>query len=76
MTPIERLSAQCQRILRYLEDHNVIDPLAALTELGIMRLAARISDLEKAGYLFEHEMVDGVNRFGERIRYMEYRQVA
>lgn len=76
MTPIERLSAQCQRILRYLEDHNVIDPLAALTELGIMRLAARISDLEKAGYLFEHEMVDGVNRFGERIRYMEYRKAA
>ena len=75
MKPLENLSNQCQRIMRYLEEHSCIDPIRALTELGIMRLAARISDLEKAGYQFHHEMVDSVNRFGEKISYMEYRLV-
>ena len=75
-TPIEQLSAQCRRIVRYLDEHNCIDPIRALTELGIMRLAARINDLEKAGYEFKHETVDSVNRFGEKIQYMEYRMVS
>ena len=74
--PFEQLSTQCQRILLYLAVYAAIDPIRAMTELGIMRLAARISDLEKAGYPFEHEMVDSVNRFGEKVRYMEYRMVA
>ena len=76
MKPFDSLSTQCQRILRYLAEYECIDPIRALTELGIMRLAARINDLEKAGYEFKHEMVDSVNRFGEKISYMEYRMVA
>lgn len=74
--PTESLSKQCQRLLAWFNEHGTIDPIRALTELGIMRLAARINDLEKAGYEFHHEMVDSVNRFGEKISYMEYRMVA
>ena len=76
MKPFDSLSTQCQRILMYLAVYECIDSIRALTELGIMRLAARINDLEKAGYEFRHEMVDSVNRFGEKISYMEYRMVA
>ena len=74
--PFENLSTQCQRILRWFAVYEAINPIAALSELGIMRLAARISDLEKAVYKFSHEMVDHVNRFGEKVRFMEYRMVA
>lgn len=74
--PVEKLSIHCQRVIRWCEAYNVINPMIALTELGVMRLAARINDLEKAGYSFEHEMVDSVNRFGERVRFMEYRMVS
>jgi len=74
--PCKQLSTQCQRLLEYFDDHDAIDPILALTELGIMRLAARIGELQKAGYYFRHEMVDSVNRFGEKVRYMEYRLVA
>ena len=74
--PFEQLSTQCQRIIRWFGVYSAINPVTAMTELGIMRLAARINDLEKAGYSFEHEMVDSVNRFGERVRFMEYRMVS
>jgi len=47
--------------------------MQALNDLGIMRLAARISDLEKAGINFEHRWVQDFNRFGEKVRYKEYR---
>ena len=40
---------QNQRILDYLDSHGSITQLEALNELGIMRLASRISDLRKRG---------------------------
>lgn len=71
--PFEELSVQCQRVLQWLGIYERIDPIHAMTELGIMRLAARINDLEKAGYLFEHEPVESENRFGEKVRFMSYK---
>lgn len=68
----KKLSAQCQRLLFYLDRYGKINPMQAINYLGIMRLAARINDLEYAGYRFDHRMMTGENRFKEKIRYMEY----
>lgn len=46
---------QRQRILRHLQTFGSITALEAMQEYGIMRLAARIADLEKEGYRLKHE---------------------
>lgn len=42
--------SQTEMILLYMEKNGSIDPLRAFTDLGIMRLAARISDLKRSGH--------------------------
>lgn len=63
---------QNEMVIKYIEDHGSITPLEAEVNLGIMRLASRISDLKSAGYHIEREMVDGENRRGEPTRYARY----
>ena len=41
---------QNQRILAYINEFGSITQLEALRDLGVMRLASRISDLRKQGY--------------------------
>jgi len=64
--------SQSDRILSYLRTHKTITPLEAQTELGCMRLAARIADLEKRGYKFSHKFVKKPNRYGDTVRVMNY----
>lgn len=64
---------QCERILKYIDDFGSINPLEAMVDLGIMRLAARVSDLKKEGYPIKRKMVAGKNRYGETICFAEYR---
>lgn len=40
---------QTDLIMEYMERHGSIDPLRAFSELGILRLGARIWDLKAAG---------------------------
>ena len=40
---------QCDKIVRYLNEFGSITQLEALQDLGIMRLASRISELKKEG---------------------------
>lgn len=63
---------QEQKILKYITDYGSISPLEAFRDLGIMRLSARIHDLESAGYIFEHCREKGKNRYGEDISYTRY----
>ena len=67
-----RKATQCERILRYLEDHEDISQLEAMTRLGIGRLAARIHDMEGAGHKFTHRMVSKKDELGNTYRYMRY----
>jgi len=67
-------ASQCKRILEFLDSYGTINPMQALTFLSVMRLAARISDLRRAGVEIEGEMVDHVNQFGEHVRFKEYRR--
>lgn len=41
---------QTEQILDYMRKYGEITPLDAMKEIGCMRLAARISDLRKAGH--------------------------
>lgn len=48
---ITRRETQCDLILRYMDEHGTITSLEAMKLFGCMRLASRISDLRKQGYL-------------------------
>lgn len=72
MSDFDVKAKQAGRILMYVNERGSINPKQALNELGIMRLAARINDMEKAGIKFEHKWVEDFNRFGEKVRYKEY----
>ena len=63
---------QAQRILGYIENHGSITQLEALKDLGVFRLASRISELRKKGYKIESQMVKVENRYGETCRVKRY----
>lgn len=44
-------------LLEYLEENGSINPLEALSELGIYRLSGRICDLRKMGYSIKTDLV-------------------
>lgn len=63
---------QCERIKAYIEEHGSITAQEAMVELGVYRLAARISDLAEENYHTTRVMVKGKNRFGETVHFMRY----
>jgi glycerol-3-phosphate responsive antiterminator len=63
---------QCQKILRHLNDYGKISSLEAVLEYGIMRLASRMHELKKRGIEFTVELVNGLNRYQEPVRYAVY----
>ena len=64
---------QNQRILDYIAEHGSITQLEALTELGVMRLASRISDLKRQGYNIISKTETVKNRYGEKCSIKRYR---
>ena len=64
---------QCEMILRYMQDFGSINPQQAMKDLGVMRLAARVADLKKAGYKITRRNVTGRNRYDEQVIFAEYR---
>lgn len=69
----EQRLTQCMKIVKYMNDFGSITPVQAMKDLGVMRLAARISDLEADGWQIEHERETGENRYGEKTTYARYR---
>lgn len=63
---------QNEKVLNYMEKFGAITQLEALSDLGIMRLASRISDLKKQDYKIKKEMVKSKNRFGEAVQFARY----
>lgn len=63
---------QNERILDYIAENGSITQLEALTELGVMRLASRISDLKRKGYNIVSENVTVKNRYGEKCCIKKY----
>ena len=62
---------QKQLILDYIADFGCITPMEAF-ELGITKLATRISEMRREGMEFKIEQVKGKNRYGKATRYARY----
>lgn len=58
-------ATQAERIVQYMEEFGSITQFEALRDLGVMRLASRISDLKKLGYPIKSETVAVKNRYQE-----------
>lgn len=69
----ERRLTQSMKILKYMNDFGSITSVQAMKDLGVMRLAARISDIEAEGWEIIHERETGENRYGEKTTYARYR---
>lgn len=65
-------ATQAERVLDYIEEWGSITQLEALRDLGVMRLASRISDLKKQGYPITSDMETVQNRFGENCKIKRY----
>ena len=63
---------QGEMIIEYLERFGSITPFEAFRDLGITKLATRISEMRKAGMEFNKEYVTSKNRFGNPVTYMKY----
>lgn len=64
---------QAQRVLDYIEQFGSITQLEALRDLGVMRLASRISDLRRQGVPIASTVETVKNRFDEKTYIKRYR---
>jgi len=64
-----------QRVLDSMQNGRTISPWYAINELGNTRLAATIFSLKKDGHEITTEVVEGVNKFGDKIHYAKYKLV-
>lgn len=63
---------QAQRVLDYIDQFGSITQYEALKDLGIMRLASRVSELNKQGHHITGRMISVKNRFGESCYVKQY----
>ena len=63
---------QCEMVLKYIEDFGSITPMQAFADLGITKLATRVSEMRRDGVSFKIEMEKGRNRYGKPTRYAKY----
>ena len=63
---------QVERIKKYIEDFGSITTLEAFTELGIVRLGARISEMRKDGLKITDKQECVKNRYGEKCYIKRY----
>ena len=63
---------QADRVINYIKENGSITQYQALFDIGVMRLASRISELKKKGYSFDSKMVTVKNRFDEVCHVKQY----
>ena len=65
-------NSQAGRLLLYLQSGKKVDRLAALVDLGILELSARLWQLKSHGFVIHKERKTVINRFNEKTSVMEY----
>ena len=65
-------STQCDKVLQYMRQFGSITQLEALSDIGCMRLASRISDLRQQGYAIGRRIKTSKNRYGDSVSFAEY----
>lgn len=68
----DQKATQAERVLDYMGEFGSITQLEALRDLGVMRLASRISDLKKQGYPIKSDVVAVKNRYEENCYIKRY----
>ena len=63
---------QKEQILDYLKRFKTITPMEAFADLGITKLATRVSEMRSDGIEFHIETVKRKNRFGKPIWFCRY----
>ena len=63
---------QKELVLQYIKDFGSITPMQAFSDLGITKLATRISEMRKDGMQFKIQAEKGKNRYGKPTRYARY----
>ena len=72
MSKVESKPTQNERSLNYIEEFGSITQLDAFRDLGVMRLASRISDLRSKGYNIVSKTEAVKNRYGESCHIKRY----
>ena len=65
-------ATQAEMVLEYMEEFGSITALDAIRDLGVYRLASRISDLKKKGVPIESKMERVPNRYGKKSNIARY----
>ena len=63
---------QREAIIEYITEFGSITPMQAFADLGITKLATRISEMRKDGMDFKIEMVSTKNRYGKSVSFAKY----
>ena len=63
---------QAERILDYIDRFGSISPIEAFSDLGITKLATRISEMVAAGEQISKQRETRRNRYGDKVTYMRY----
>ena len=63
---------QKQLIRNYISDFGSITPFDAFADLGITKLATRISEMRAEGEEFRIEKIKSKNRYGKTVHYCKY----
>ena len=63
---------QREQILEYITEFGSITPMQAFYDLGITKLATRISEMRKDGMAFKIEMISTKSRYGKPVHYCRY----
>ena len=66
------MMTQREAILQYINEFGSITPMQAFADLGITKLATRISEMRKDGLRFKIETVNVKNRYGKSVSYAKY----
>lgn len=69
---MSEFTTQTEELHEYLKSHEGITQLDALRNLGIMRLASRISDLRKRGVGIKKEMITVKAKNGRKASVARY----
>ena len=63
---------QREQILNYINEFGSITPMEAFSDLGITKLATRISEMRRDGMEFKIETVKRKNRYGKTVHFARY----
>lgn len=64
--------SQQDLILMYLEENGSITPMQAFSDLGITKLATRVSEMRREGIQIDGETIVVKNRFGQKCYVKRY----